>query len=350
MDRSNTDSTRGQVGIGTLIVFIALVLIASIGAGVLLNTADLLQSTSSATGQDAVQGTTDRIQVYSEIGNVSAASELVKVTVYNDTHLKLIGYVGETYDYSQDSLLVKEGETVWLHTLDNSDSAFIYGNVSASFTQSELQTVNPSNHAKISFEIIDDNGNVRLYDELDNQDKGVANPPVSVEAASGTTIDFGLQEGSYDHSVGNSTDSNPDYPAGSSYVLNHTEQQKRDGPLNVVENVTLSVRAGPGSGNIDIKKTTIKYVSNAESGNLIYSDGKPTAETFTAQPVMGSDLILEDGEKAKITFNTTVIGSEYTSLPSGSTATVLLDTSTGGTTTVELVTPKSLSQKNVVDL
>jgi len=100
---------RAQVGIGTLIIFIAMILVAAIAAAVLINTAGSLQQKAQATGKEAISEVSSNLQVESIVGyRDDAKNDTSLETLY----LKLTLAPGsEPVDLSQVVITVSDGET-----------------------------------------------------------------------------------------------------------------------------------------------------------------------------------------------------------------------------------------------
>ncbi|MGQ0536381.1 MAG: archaellin/type IV pilin N-terminal domain-containing protein [Methanobacteriota archaeon] len=76
---------KGQVGIGTMIVFIATVLVAAIAASVLIDTSGKLQERSSRTGNQATEQVASNLRVERLIGardDNSAATKIENLTIW----------------------------------------------------------------------------------------------------------------------------------------------------------------------------------------------------------------------------------------------------------------------------
>lgn len=67
-------SRRAQSGIGTLIVLIALLLIAALAAGVFLNVSQVFQSESAETGEEVRGRVTGAVSVVATVGNVTTVN------------------------------------------------------------------------------------------------------------------------------------------------------------------------------------------------------------------------------------------------------------------------------------
>jgi flagellin-like protein len=100
------DTDRGQVGIGTLIIFIALVLVAAVAAGVLVNTAGELQSRASDTGDDAQAQVSNQIDVVSATGedtNADGNIETLTLVVKKSPGSDPIDLTAATIEYTSSS-------------------------------------------------------------------------------------------------------------------------------------------------------------------------------------------------------------------------------------------------------
>nr|WP_231741262.1 archaellin/type IV pilin N-terminal domain-containing protein [Halorubrum sp. CBA1125] len=148
-----TNDDRGQVGIGTLIVFIAMVLVAAIAAGVLINTAGFLQSQAESTGEESTDLVSERIEVTSSVGIVSGDTstlEEIRVTTtgapgaddidLTDTTIQAVGPGGQENlvftDAAYDVIVPDDSDNVSIQRPVTSDAETVQVGVSEDISDS----------------------------------------------------------------------------------------------------------------------------------------------------------------------------------------------------------------------
>ncbi|KZN23591.1 flagellin [Haladaptatus sp. R4] len=147
-------NNRGQVGIGTLIVFIAMVLVAAIAAGVLINTAGFLQSKSQQTGQDSTAQVSNRVEVVSGFGNVTSSEQ---VDYINLTVMRGSG---------SDDINLSTATIEWIGP--NKAKTLVAGNLSATNAKSAGMTPGDSHYFNVS-DIKDEDDSAPVLNSQDDR-------------------------------------------------------------------------------------------------------------------------------------------------------------------------------------
>ncbi len=137
--------TSGQVGIGTLIIFIAMVLVAAVAAAVLIQTSGVLQEKAQSTGEEAVAEVSSNFGIESAVGirgnssgNLSGNIDLIEI------HLG-VSAGGDPMDLSQLVITIDDGTNS--NTLSYNQTATVaalIGDSTGSFTATSIRDADSS--------------------------------------------------------------------------------------------------------------------------------------------------------------------------------------------------------------
>jgi len=142
---------RAQIGVETLIVFIAMVLVAAIAAGVLINTAGSLQSQASDTGTETQQAVANQIEVvhaYGDIDDTDNDVDQINLVVKKSAGSDVIDIDSMTVQYTSESTS---------DTLEYEDGggADAFDTEAVGGTESETALTDTSDRIEIQIELTD---------------------------------------------------------------------------------------------------------------------------------------------------------------------------------------------------
>lgn len=177
----NKKNDIGAIGIGAMIVMIALILVAGVAASVLITTSNTIQSQALRTGSQTIREVSSGISVYSVVGLVNkTGNDTVGYTYHNMTCLAItvVARPGSgRIDLNNTYILLSDGDKKALLTYAYNDSSefYDYRLTGDLFSEDKIKWSNLSND-KFAISVLQDyDGSMSnsYYPALNRGDKAV---------------------------------------------------------------------------------------------------------------------------------------------------------------------------------
>lgn len=324
------ESSRGQVGIGTLIVFIALVLVASISAGVLLTTGDSLQTSSQETGEDTTSAVSDRLSVIGTSGTVTESQDYI---VLESSPLNDAEKDGGIAD---EEAIIRSGDEVEAQIRGGDTDCTPPLDLIIDGTRSDNPVTISDDRLKIT-KTADEKLRIKhIDDDADNYVITTASPELSarVDDPDGPACNAHLTF----------VETN-DFEAG--WKVDESGKAKLRFAKDSVTEARITVQRSPGAGAIDLGSSVVRYLNSDTYQHLTYDSSGASATTFGTEVLSGDNIILQkDGDRVTIILDTRALAPGLGLRPDEE-AVVNIGTAQGSETRLRLTVPSSLSRQAV---